>query len=164
MKSRILAVVVALHLVLLDAVAKELAAGYLKGSAAVSVLPNLFDLAYVENRGCAWGMFQGQVWPLALFGLLALGLLIWKRERIFFSGLKPSTVGYRLARVAEPLLLAGIVGNVIDRLVRGYVIDFLDFHWYGSHFPCFNLADTFICCAVGLLLLVSLRSVPREES
>ena len=71
------------NLVLADAITKELAAGYLKGAAAVSVIPNLFDLAYVENRGCAWGMFQGQVWPLAVFGLIALAFLIWKRRSIF---------------------------------------------------------------------------------
>jgi signal peptidase II len=52
---------VALNLVLADAVVKELAAGLLKGAAAVEVIPGFFNLAYVENRGCAWGMFQGQV-------------------------------------------------------------------------------------------------------
>ena len=62
------------NLVLVDAVTKELAAGHLKGSPAVSVIDGFFNLAYVENRGCAWGMFQGHVWPLAVFGLLALAL------------------------------------------------------------------------------------------
>ena len=54
--------------------------------------------------------------------------------------------------------LAGIVGNVIDRLFRGFVIDMFDFHWGVHHFPCFNIADSCICVAVGLLLLMSLRS------
>ena len=116
------------NLVLADAITKELAAGYLKGAAAVSVIPNLFDLAYVENRGCAWGMFQGQVWPLAVFGLIALAFLIWKRRSIFtFQTSKPSKLP-NLGTVAEPLLYAGIVGNIIDRLFRGYVIDMFDFH------------------------------------
>ena len=140
------------NLVLVDAVIKELAAGYLKGAAAISVIPGLFNLAYVENRGCAWGMFQGQVWPLAVFGLVALAFLIWKRTSIF--NLQPST--FNLSAVAEPLLYAGIVGNVIDRLFRGYVIDMFDFHWGIHHFPCFNVADSLICIAVGLMLLASL--------
>ena len=140
------------NLVLVDAVVKELAAGYLKGSAAVSVIPGFFNLAYVENRGCAWGMFQGQVWPLAVFGLLALAFLVWKRTSVF--DLRPST--FRLTAWAEPLLYAGIVGNVIDRLFRGFVIDMFDFHWGIHHFPCFNVADSLICIAVGLLLLASL--------
>ena len=146
MKRFLIVFTVVANLVLVDAVVKELAAGCLKGSAAVSVIPGLFNLAYVENRGCAWGMFQGQVWPLAVFGLVAMAFLIWKRKSIFSSA------------VAEPLLYAGIIGNVIDRLCRGYVIDMFDFHWGVHHFPCFNVADSCICIAVGLLLLTSLRS------
>ena len=62
--------------------------------------------------------------------------------------------------MAEALLYAGILGNVIDRLFRGYVIDMLDFHWGPHHFPCFNLADTFICVSVGLMILGSF--LPRR--
>ena len=135
------------NLVLADAVVKEIAAGCWKGTAAVSVVPGLFNLAYVENRGCAWGMFQGRVWPLAAFGIVALAFLIWKRRSVFGTG--------RAARVAEVLLYAGIVGNLIDRVFRGYVIDMFDFYWGKSHFPCFNLADSFICVAAGLLIACS---------
>ena len=138
------------NLVLADAITKELAAGCLRGSAAVSVIPNLFNLAYVENRGCAWGMFQGQVWPLAVFGLVALAFLIWKRKSVFGLG--------RLPAIAEPLLYAGIIGNIIDRLFRGFVIDMFDFHWGTHHFPCFNVADSLICISVGLLLLASFKT------
>ena len=143
------------NLVLADAITKELAAGYLKGSAAVSVIPNVFNLAYVENRGCAWGMFQGQVWPLAVFGLVALAFLIWKRKSVFGLG--------RLPAIAEPLLYAGIIGNIIDRLFRGYVIDMFDFHWGIHHFPCFNVADSLICIAVGFLLLSSFTDKSKRR-
>ena len=136
------------NLVLADAVIKEIAVVSLKGAAAVSVIPGFFNLAYVENRGCAWGMFQGQVWPLAVFGLIALAFLIWKRRSVFGLG--------RLPAIAEPLLYAGIIGNIIDRLFRGYVIDMFDFHWGIHHFPCFNVADSLICISVGLMLLSSL--------
>ena len=154
MKRFVIVLASVLNLVLADAVVKELAAGCLKGSAAVPVIPGLFNLAYVENRGCAWGMFQGQVWPLAVFGLVALAFLLWKRRAVFGPG--------RLAAVAEPLLYAGIVGNVIDRLFRGYVIDMFDFHWGVHHYPCFNVADVLICVSVGLLLLSSFRA-PRKS-
>ena len=146
------------NLVLADAVTKELAAGYLKGSAAVSVIPGLFSLAYVENRGCAWGMFQGQVWPLAVFGIVALAFLVWKRKSVFGheagDGRRMPSL---MAAVAEPLLYAGIIGNVIDRLFRGHVVDMFDFHWGVHHFPCFNVADSLICISVGLLLLASFK-------
>ncbi|MBR2714260.1 MAG: signal peptidase II [Kiritimatiellae bacterium] len=154
MKRFLVLFAVVINLVLADAVIKELAAGYLKGAAAVSVIPGLFNLAYVENRGCAWGMFQGQVWPLAIFGLVALAFLIWRRKSVFGSG--------RLPAIAEPLLYAGIIGNIIDRLFRGYVIDMFDFHWGIHHFPCFNLADSCICVAVGLLLLASILDKPKR--
>ena len=144
------------NLVLADAVIKELAAGYLKGAAAISVIPGLFNLAYVENRGCAWGLFQGQVWSLAVFGLVALAFLIWKRKSVFGSG--------RLPAIAEPLLYAGIIGNIVDRLFRGYVIDMFDFHWGIHHFPCFNVADSLICISVGLLLLASLFEGRKKQA
>ena len=149
------------NLVLADAVTKELAAGYLKGAAAISVIPGLFNLAYVENRGCAWGMFQGQVWPLAVFGLVALAFLIWKRKSVFApSRLIPDP--YSL--IPECLLYAGILGNIIDRFFRGYVIDMFDFHWGIHHFPCFNVADSLICISVGLLLLASLLDKPKRQT
>lgn len=158
MKRALIALVVAAHLVLVDAVVKELAVGFLKGSAAVSVIPGLFNLAYVENRGCAWGLLQGHVWPLAAFGVVALVFLVWKRRSVF------GVPGSRLGAVAEPLLYAGVVGNLIDRVFRGYVIDMFDFHWQTSHFPCFNVADTFICVSVGLLLLASLLAPPAKRA
>ena len=80
--------------------------------------------------------------------VVALAFLLWKRKAIFGEG--------RTAAVAEVLLYAGIVGNLIDRVFRGFVIDFFDFHWKAAyHFPCFNLADTFITVAAGLLVLCS---------
>ena len=149
------------NLVLVDAVTKELAAGCLKGSAAVSVIPGLFNLAYVENRGCAWGMFQGQVWPLAVFGLVARAFLIWKRKSIFVpSRLIPDP----WSLIPECLLYAGIIGNVIDRLCRGYVIDMFDWHWGVHHFPCFNVADSLICISVGLMLLASALEKPKKRA
>ena len=164
MKRFLILFAVVANLVLADAVTKELAAGHLKGSAAVSVIPGLFNLAYVENRGCAWGMFQGQVWPLAVFGLVALAFLIWKRKSVF--GGHETGDGRQgwasLSRVAEPLLYAGIIGNVVDRLFRGYVVDMFDFHWGVHHFPCFNVADTLICISVGLLLLSSFSDKPKK--
>ena len=154
MRRFLLVSVAALNLLALDAVTKQWAVVRLKGAGSVVVVQGLFDLAYVENRGCAWGMFQGQVWPLAVFGAAALAALVWKR-RLVFGSAGGSAAAARLGAVAEPLLYAGIVGNMVDRIFRGFVVDMLDFHWGASHFPCFNLADTYISVAVGLMLLAS---------
>ena len=178
MKRFLILFAVVANLVLVDAVTKELARGYLKGAGyhpsrqasceagamrcasrprVIEVIPNIFNLAYVENRGCAWGMFQGQIWPLAVFGLVALAFLIWKRKSVFGHETGDGRHGLAMMpAIAEPLLYAGIIGNVIDRLFRGYVVDMFDFHWGVHHFPCFNVADSLICIAVGLMLLASL--------
>ncbi len=140
------------NLLLADAVTKELAFAHLKGAKAISVIPGFFNLAYVENRGCAWGMLQNQVWLLAVIGVVALGLLIWQRREIFPN------------KLTECLLYAGILGNLIDRVYRGYVIDFLDFYMGTAHFPCFNLADTYITIAAGLLLMHSFVSSRRKTA
>ncbi len=151
------------NLVLVDAVAKEIAAVQLKGRAAVSVIPGLFSLAYVENRGCAWGMLQGQVWPLAVFGVAALAVIVWRRRDIFEVSEGSPRIAAVLGAVAEPLVYAGIIGNVIDRVFRGYVVDMLDFHWGSSHFPCFNFADSCICVGAGMIVLASLLT-PRRRN
>lgn len=135
------------NLLLADAVVKEIASGLWKNAAPCEVIPGFFNLAYVENRGCAWGMLQGHVWPLAVFGMVALAFLLWKRKEIFPLG--------KFGFIAEVLIYAGIVGNLIDRVWRGYVIDMFDFYLGSSHFPCFNLADSYICISASILILCS---------
>ena len=131
------------NLLLLDQVVKAAAIQKLKGAPPLEILP-VFNLAYVENRGCACGMFQGHVWPLAVFAVLALALLVWKRRSVFPKGVW----GF----VAENLLYAGIIGNLIDRLYHRFVVDMVDFHWGIHHFPCFNVADSCITIAAGILI------------
>lgn len=137
------------HLLLLDQIVKVYAIQRLKGVSPVEVLP-FFNLAYVENRGCAWGMFQGQVWPLAVFAIIAFAFLVWNRKSVFPSG----AWGW----IAEHLLYAGILGNLIDRLYYRFVVDMFDFHWGVHHFPCFNVADTCITVSAGILIAFSIFS------
>ena len=132
------------NLLLVDQIVKAASVSSLRGRPPVEVIPNLFNLAYVENRGCAWGMLQGHVWPLALFAIAAMGLLIWKRRSIFPKG--------AAGVLAEILLYAGILGNLVDRIARGCVVDMFDFHWGVHHFPVFNVADSYITVAAVLLL------------
>lgn len=156
MKYALKVVVAALHLLLADAVTKELAIHHLykSGAGSISVIPGFFNLTYVENRGCAWGMFQGQVWPLAVFAAAVMVLLVWRRRDFFF--LTGPGWCVRWSSVAETFLYAGIAGNLIDRVCRGYVVDFLDFHWREAyHFPCFNVADVLISLAAAILIILS---------
>ena len=155
MKRFVFTFAAVMNLLLVDQVVKAAAIAHLKGAPLVTVLDGLFNLAYVENRGCAWGMFQGHVWPLAVFAILAMVFVIWKRRSIFPSG--------AVGAVAEVTLYAGILGNLVDRLWLGYVVDMFDFHWGIHHFPCFNVADVYINIAAGLLILAALFSGKKTE-
>ena len=84
-----------------------------------------------------------------------MGVLIWKRRSIFPAGVAGT--------LAELLLYAGILGNLIDRLARGCVVDMFDFHWGVHHFPCFNVADAYITVAAGLLILLGLFEKQGEK-
>lgn len=137
---------VIVNLLLLDQIVKAWAMQRLKGGAAIPVSP-FFNLAYVENRGCAWGMLQGHVWPLAAFAAVVFALLLWKRRSVFPPG--------RFGFATETLLYAGILGNLIDRLYYGFVVDMFDFHWGVRHFPCFNVADSCITIAAAMLMVAS---------
>jgi signal peptidase II len=155
LKRFVLSFAAVMNLLLLDQVVKEFAIRRLKGDMPITVIPNLFNLSYVENRGMAWGLLQGYVWPLAAFACLAMGVLIWKRRSIFPAGVAGT--------LAELLLYAGILGNLIDRLARGCVVDMFDFHWGVHHFPCFNVADSYITVAAGLLILLGLFEKQGEK-
>ena len=150
----ILSFAAVMNLLLLDQIVKAAAVFYLKGQSPIEVL-GVFNLAYVENRGAAWGMFQGNVWPLAAFACLAMGVLIWKRKSFFPEGWT--------GVVAELMLYAGILGNLVDRVARGCVVDMFDFHWGPHHFPCFNVADAYITVAAGLMLLMGWFQGKRNE-
>lgn len=145
-----------MNLLLLDQAVKAVAISRLKGNLPVTVIDGFFNLAYVENRGCAWGMFQGHVWPLAVFAVVAMAFVIWKRRSIFPKG--------ALGVVSEITLYAGILGNLVDRIWLGYVVDLFDFHWGVHHFPCFNVADVYINIAAGLLILMSFIGHKSESA
>ncbi len=143
-----------ISLVALDQVTKWLVRAHFAIHESRPVIRGFFSLTYVQNRGAAWGILAG--WRIALVALAAVMLFVLARyrEKIFGSR--------AIGRVSFILLVAGIIGNVIDRVWLGYVVDFLDFYIGASHFPAFNVADSCICVGVGLYMLASFVS-PRQE-
>ncbi len=142
-------------LVVLDQATKCLVRAHFALHESRPVIRGFFSLTYVQNRGAAWGILAG--WRIALVALAAVMLFVLARyrEKIFGS----RAIGH----VSFVLLVAGIIGNVIDRVWLGYVVDFLDFYLGTSHFPAFNVADSCICIGVGLYMLASLAMGKREE-
>lgn len=120
----------------------------------IEVVPNFFNLVHVGNTGAAWSLFSGKSTLLALLALTTLvAIYFWRRS-----------LGLRLlpVQISFGLLCGGIVGNLVDRLVHGHVIDFLDFQFGSYTYPTFNVADSGICVGVGIYLWYSLRNPPQD--
>ena len=119
------------------------------------VIQGLFDLRYVRNTGAAWGIFAGHNLPLIILSLVMLVVIFTYRRQFLYDS--------RLHRVAGGLMTAGIIGNLIDRIRMGYVIDFLDFYTGPKHFPAFNIADSAICVGVSLYILTQVLEIRLER-
>ena len=119
-----------------DQLTKYLAVDYLKDKEPFPIIKNIFELQYLENRGAAFGLMQGQRWLLLGVTLLTIALLV-----LFYLKL-PFTKRYLPLRFTGILLGAGAVGNMVDRFFLGYVVDF--FYFKLIDFPIFNLADCYV--------------------
>ena len=117
------------------------------------LIPGLLSLRHGENRGLAFGMLQEASLPFQAVLLTVLALTLVALLLTFWSRVATSNT----AHTALGLILGGAIGNVIDRVRTGGVTDFVHAHWRGHVWPDFNLADSAICVAIGLLLLDSLR-------
>ncbi len=119
---------------------------------------SFFNLVLVWNRGVSFGMFNDAgaygPWILSVLAIVVvIGLLWWLRQ----------AEGWRML-TALGLVIGGAIGNVIDRFRFGAVVDFLDVHIAGYHWPAFNVADAAICIGAGLLLLDGLLSPERQTT
>ena len=143
-------VIMALAGLCLDQGSKWLVSTGMSLHQSIELLPNFFHLTYLRNPGAAFGILANHAFRLPFFIsisiLASLGILwyLWKQQG-----------GSLRQQLALGLILSGALGNLIDRIRYGEVVDFLDVHWYHHHWPAFNVADSAICVGVGLLLLDS---------
>ena len=145
----------ALVLVLADQFTKILVLGSFQLGEGIPVT-GYFNLVRVHNAGAAFSFLAGasgwQRWFFTALGLVAAVVIVWMLK---------GHPGQRLFCFALACILGGAVGNVIDRVLYGYVVDFLDFHWAGMHFPAFNVADSAISVGAACLILDELLRVRR---
>lgn len=120
-----------------------------------TVVGGLFDLTYVRNSGAAFGLFASVDSSIKAIMLNSVAVLVFIVVSAY--ALRSSHKSVRL-QVGFSLILGGAIGNLLDRVRFGYVVDFLDFSISGHHWPAFNVADSAICIGVGLLFLDMLRS------
>ncbi|MDP4119014.1 MAG: signal peptidase II [Bacillota bacterium] len=125
-------------MVILDFVTKNIVAGTMKSGDTIPVLKGVFHITYCENTGAAFSMFSGKPYILAVVSAAVMvGLIVY----IIFK--KPTNHVFMFSLA---LIVAGGIGNMIDRIFRGYVVDFFDFRLI--NFAIFNVADTFVTCGV----------------
>ncbi len=146
---------IALLVLLIDQFTKVLVLGAFQLGDSTPVT-SFFNLVRVHNHGAAFSFLAAaggwQRWFFTGIGVVAALFMLWMLR---------SHAGQTLFCLAISLILGGAVGNVIDRLLHGYVVDFLDFFWGSWHFPAFNVADSAITLGAGLLILDEILRVRR---
>jgi len=144
-------------LLLADQFTKILILGYYQLGDSTYVT-SFFNVVRVHNTGAAFSFLAGasgwQRWFFTVIGLVAAAVIIWMLK---------AHPGQKLFSFAMACILGGAIGNVIDRLAYGYVVDFLDFHWRGMHFPAFNVADSAISIGAVCLILDELLRVRKTR-
>lgn len=149
-------ILISIILLCIDQISKLLVVNLLTKTSSITIIKNFFYLTYINNDGAAFSILVGKRILLILVAILVIILLL--------HYIKKNNIQNRLEIISLSLILGGSLGNLMDRVVRGYVIDFLDFKIFNYNFPIFNLADTFIVIGVFLLLLKELRKENTLDS
>jgi signal peptidase II len=145
----------AILVVAVDQITKRLAEERLRGQRSIPVVDDILRLTYVENRGAAFGLLQDQTTFFVFVGILVIGVIAASYRYLPRSG-------FRL-HLALGLQLGGAIGNLVDRVRQGYVVDFVDFGYRSNWWPVFNVADSAIVIGVCLLALNALSPSSTEE-
>lgn len=146
--------VIIAFIVLFDQLTKIWAASFLQGRDSLVLLKGVFQFTYLENRGAAWGMLADSRWVFMLLSTVAILFMI--AYLIYTRKNRPILLTLSLC-----MFIGGGIGNMIDRVRLGYVVDFLDFNLI--HFPIFNVADSFITVGAVLIILYLVLDLIREH-
>jgi signal peptidase II len=129
---------------------------------SIPIVEHFFHLTYVRNRGAAFSFLSNASWRLPFF--ISVSIIAAIVILVAFQKMRDDQ---KLAHTSLALIFSGAVGNLIDRVRLGEVIDFLDAHWYRHHWPAFNVADSLICVGVFLLaidMLLEEKRLKKEVS
>lgn len=158
MKRRYFFFLLILLMLILDQVSKIFIVRNLPLSSSLNIIPGFFNLTHIHNRGAIFGFLsqsRSQVvfYLLMLASLIALSLVVY-----YFFKIPPEEKSFE---ISLSLILAGALGNLIDRIFRGYVIDFLDFYVKKWHWPSFNVADASV--SIGAVFLIFILFFKRSS-
>lgn len=133
-------------MVLIDQLSKVMAINHLRGQESVSLIKNVLELNYLENLGAAFGAFSGKRAFLVIFTLLLTGVIGYRLICL------PEDKKYQGMKLCLIATISGALGNLIDRIFRGYVVDFI--YFVPIDFPKFNVADSYIVVSLFVLMIM----------
>ena len=136
--------IISIFLIILDFISKLLIVNFLKVD--LFLIPNFLYLTFVTNTGTFWGLFSNINIFFMILSIIVLSLLIYI--------ITVKTTLNKLNTILYSLLISGIIGNLIDRIIRGYVVDFIGIKMFNYNFPIFNFADIYIVIGVLLFILI----------
>ena len=147
---------ITLIIIIFDVISKIFISNILILNKSITIIPNLFYLTYTHNYGGAWSIFDNSTLFITIVSfLIIIGIIYY---------LFKNKVTKKIEIIGYSLLLGGAIGNLIDRIVYGYVIDFLDFYIFKYDFPIFNVADIGIVVGIILLLVSMILEVYKNDN
>ena len=144
-KRNVFLIVIFIIGIVLDQWTKGLVANNMNLFESIEIIPGFFSITYAQNTGAAWSMMEGQMLFFYVITIVAFILLVF-----YLKNLKEEQF---LSKLGVIMMLSGTIGNFMDRVMFQYVRDFLDFIIFGYDFPIFNVADSFLCVGVAIILL-----------
>lgn len=136
--------IISFIILIIDIISKKLVVSFMIENESIKVIDNFFSLTYVKNTGVAFSMIEGYVWLIIIATIVILFML--------FKFIKDDT-NNKFDLISYGFIIGGAVGNLIDRLFYGYVVDFFDFSIFSYQAPIFNVADIFIVVGVFMLII-----------
>ena len=149
-------IILSIIFIIIDQLFKIIVVNNLTNNKSIEVIKSFFYLTYTNNKGAAFSILTGRRILLILVALIVIGVLIYYVRKNKIEG--------KVNKIALSLVIGGSIGNLIDRILRGAVIDFIDVKIFGYNFPIFNLADTFIVIGVFLLIIEMFRKEHRNDN
>ena len=122
---------------------------------SVSVINNFFSITYTHNYGGAWSILSSSTLFITVISIIVIiGIIYYMYKH---------KINNNFEKMGYILLLSGAIGNLIDRIIYGYVIDFLDFNIFGYNFPIFNIADICIVCGIFIIVIMQIRGDKNDN-
>lgn len=155
MKKYFKIIILTISLIIVDQISKTLITNYFEVGDSLTIINNFFRFLYIKNTGAAFGIFMNSKIMLIIVTLMLLVYLIIELKK---------NINNRIISISLSLIISGALGNLIDRIFRGYVVDFISFTIFNKEMAIFNVADAFITIGVVLLLIYIFKEGKHERS